>query len=645
MHLTEYAGDRRLAARELFYREDHTATVNVFVSAAGDKFVAVDGHFIGSTERESDKKQRLLAHLPLLLCPQPRRAITIGLGSGITLGAMAQHPGLQKLFAVEIVPSMATAARFFNEENANVLADPRVHLRIGDGLHFLKTTALRFDAIISDAKLNPEYTGNALVYTREYYQWSRDRLSDGGIFVQWVPLYLPREILRTVIRTFCSVFPAADLWFFPQQHLLLMGRRNAGPFDFRRLQQRMEELVPLQRFQLHHPYVLASSWIAGREALQRFAGKGDWNTYDRPRIEFEAVRLFRKAPRGVVESDNLQALTSLMQPISQGFVHAAADSLRHFRESFLHVVHGLTEARRAGSLAAGRADFEAALALNPAEGRARDLLRQAAREAGAGSRTAAQGSPGALLTAAQWQLQNGKLQQAQQTVLRLLAARPDDPQALNLLGRIYLKNGEVQEAAKVLQRAAEKASQNADILLNLATAREQMGALDEALNLLQRAQELEPRSAKIYNNTGIVLSRMGRLDAAVEAFRRATALDPLFADAFSNLGIALARKGRLQDARTAYEKALEIRPQHRAARKNLALVLLQMEDFPRAAQLLEAVVAAAPRDADAWVNLGLAYVRSGRPQKARSCWEQALAIDPNLPEARKNLELLKQMGY
>jgi len=36
--------------------------------------------------------QRLLAHVPLLLHPSPRRAGVIGLGSGVTLASALRHP-------------------------------------------------------------------------------------------------------------------------------------------------------------------------------------------------------------------------------------------------------------------------------------------------------------------------------------------------------------------------------------------------------------------------------------------------------------------------------------------------------------------------------------------------------------------------
>ncbi|MDQ7064285.1 MAG: fused MFS/spermidine synthase [candidate division KSB1 bacterium] len=647
--LTRFSPEHRLMVRELFYAEDHTATVHVFESAAGDRFVSVDGHFIGATEHESDKKQKLLAHLPLLLHPQPTSAITIGLGSGITLAAMARHASLQTVEAIEIVPGMLRAATFFAEANDRILESPRVRVRVGDGLHFLKTTPQRYDLIISDAKLNPEYVGNARVYTRDYYEWCRDRLTDQGIFCQWVPLYLPPSIFRMVLRTFAEVFPVVDLWFFPQQHFILMGRKQPYPFDWQMAGRRMQ--VPairehLQPFFLENPLVLASSWVADRRALLAHAGRGPVNTLARPRIEFASVRAFRQAPRGRTEADHLQWVLNQVHAEPDRHHGILTDSLAAYVQSFQRVLHGLIQARQTGLLARAETGLAAALRLNPGDGRARDLLQQIQKE----QRTVLQAPANAAtgqdqFRRAQLLYEHGRLAKALQAVEQVLADAPEHADGLNLKGLILLKQNRPQLAAEVFRQAHAEDQTNVDILLNLATATEMSGNMEQALQLLHDAQALAPRSAKITNNIGVLLARMQRLAEAETALQQAIRLDPLFAEAYNNLGIVYSRAGRLDRAVEMYEKVLQLHPDHAAAQKNLAMAVLQMERFERAALLFEAIVQKNPRDADAWVNLGLAKVRLGQPLAAKSCWEKALQIDPKLTEARRNLEILKQMGY
>lgn len=635
--------------KELFYTEDHTATVRVYEQPNGDRFVSVDGHFIGATAHESDKKQKLLAHLPLLLNPEVQSAITIGLGSGITLGALARHPQLESIEAVEIAPGVRSAARFFRDANGAVLDNPRVHLLIGDGINYLKTTRESYDIIVSDAKLNPEFAGNALVYSREYYARSRDRLRPGGIFCQWVPLYLPPDILKTVLRTFCDVFPAVDLWFFPQQHILLTGRHKATPFDGTALRQGLAEppvRQHLQPFHLANAYILASARLAGRAQVLAFAGSGPLNTFEHAVIEFDAVRAFRSQLRAEVEQQNLRALTALSLLTGTRFTHLDADSLALYRQSMLIVLNGLAAARRMDLLSYGREAFESALVLNPHEGRARELLELLGREAEAITSGAAAGKrPAELVRRINFYYEQNKLAEAGRLANELLQARPGSAEGLNLQGLIFQRQGRLADARKAFEAAHTAAPENEDIILNLATLLEKSGDFARALTLFQEAEKRNPRSPEIHNNLGILLARQGQIELAIAQYRQALTIDPLFADAQNNIGIAYGRQGNQAAALHAFEAVLKIHPAHTGALKNAGVTYLLQKRYASAITVLQKVVAQNENDVDSWINLGLAHAQAGQMRAARQCWQKALALDPTAEEARKNLQILMKAGH
>jgi spermidine synthase len=64
----------------------------------------------------------ILGHIPLLIRGEPENALVIGLGSGITLGAMQSHP-LKSFDVVELEPAVVEASRFFKEANNDALGD------------------------------------------------------------------------------------------------------------------------------------------------------------------------------------------------------------------------------------------------------------------------------------------------------------------------------------------------------------------------------------------------------------------------------------------------------------------------------------------------------------------------------------------
>src|SRR5262249_8602523 len=62
----------------LFYQEGNTAPVSVIQEGDGSRSIFVDGQPVAGTSGPSIIDQKILAHLPLLLHPSPKRALTVG---------------------------------------------------------------------------------------------------------------------------------------------------------------------------------------------------------------------------------------------------------------------------------------------------------------------------------------------------------------------------------------------------------------------------------------------------------------------------------------------------------------------------------------------------------------------------------------
>ena len=170
--------------------------------------------------------QELVAHIPLLLHPDPKSALVVGLASGITLGSAGRHP-LERLDCVEIAPAMVEASRYFDEYNYRILEDPRVNLIIADGRNHLALTDKKYDVIISEPS-NPYIAGVADLFTREYFQLCSDRLTDRGVVGAWMQAYLiDKESFRSIVRTFQSVFPEMTLWKTTKGDCIMVGSKGS----------------------------------------------------------------------------------------------------------------------------------------------------------------------------------------------------------------------------------------------------------------------------------------------------------------------------------------------------------------------------------------------------------------------------------
>ena len=284
-------GNRRL----LYDEEGLTATVTV-VESGGELYLKVNGKTDASS-RGDLRSQSLLSHLPLLLHPAPRRALLVGLGSGISLGALERHPVAQ-IECVELSPEVAHAARLFRAVNGDALADPRVQLVIGDGRNHVAYGAGNYDVIVSQPS-NLWIAGMADLFTAEYFRACRARLAPGGLMCSWVQAYSMRaEDFRTIAATFASVFEHVALWeAVPGGDYFLVGSQAPLRLSREELVARAAERglgADLARIGVGSVEQILSAFAADNAGLARFVAGAAVNTDDSATLEFSA-------PRGLYE--------------------------------------------------------------------------------------------------------------------------------------------------------------------------------------------------------------------------------------------------------------------------------------------------------------------------------------------------------
>ena len=282
-----------VAGREvLFYRDGPSATVAV--TRVGDYVsLRVNGKVDASSDPADMPTQLMLGHLPLLLHREPRDVLVIGLGSGITAGAVARHP-VGRLDIVEIEPAVVQASSFFTRENGNVLGDRRTRLIVADARNFLLTTPGRYDVITSEPS-NPWIGGVASLFSVEFFELARQRLRSGGLMVQWLHGYgLAPEDFAMIVATFRSVFPSTSVWQVAQGDYLLVGRPEATPIDLGSMKARWTALrglrEDLQRIGVEDWRGVLGFFLLAEADVARLPAGGRLNTDDWLGLEFSAPR-------------------------------------------------------------------------------------------------------------------------------------------------------------------------------------------------------------------------------------------------------------------------------------------------------------------------------------------------------------------
>jgi len=195
--------------RMIDYREGIMASVAVIENQQGHRFLRVNNRYqMGGTSPSSARMELRQGHIPLLLHPEPRRALFLGIGTGVTALAAADHPELQA-DAVELVPEVVVTLPAFRVRGRSLADAANVTIHTADARRFVRVTDQAYDVIVADL-FHPARDGGGMLYTREHFHAIRDQLAPGGLFVQWLPMYqLDESTTRAIVRTFLEVFPEA----------------------------------------------------------------------------------------------------------------------------------------------------------------------------------------------------------------------------------------------------------------------------------------------------------------------------------------------------------------------------------------------------------------------------------------------------
>jgi spermidine synthase len=232
-----YAG--REKARVIYHGEGIAHNVDIIKTSKGVTIMQVNGTLEADTTYAQRRHFILKADLPLLLHPDPQDVAVIGLGLGITLGAIDRYPSVRSIEVIELTREMVDAQRYLENVSDGVLENPKVHLRIDDGRNFMAMTDRRFDMITADP-IHPRVTGVGYLYTKEYYESIKRCLRPRGVVCQWMPMYrISRTSFDVAFRTFVSVFPNASFWYV-RGHGLFVAAQEPFQIDFNALVERMQ---------------------------------------------------------------------------------------------------------------------------------------------------------------------------------------------------------------------------------------------------------------------------------------------------------------------------------------------------------------------------------------------------------------------
>ncbi len=199
-HLNEHAGYFVSAGALLDSGTTPYQSYEVWQTPQYGKLFRLDGCFMTS-ERDEFFYHENLIHVAATAHPGPARALIIGGGDGGSAEELFKYPSMQRVVLVELDAKVVDIAREHLEAvHHGALDDPRLELRIEDGLHYVREVAPaageRFDLIVLDLT-DPIGPAEAL-YTERFFRDCKALLAQGGAVTLHIgaPLFQPERMLR-----------------------------------------------------------------------------------------------------------------------------------------------------------------------------------------------------------------------------------------------------------------------------------------------------------------------------------------------------------------------------------------------------------------------------------------------------------------
>ena len=287
VNIDELLNRRRL----LFYNEGISATTLVILDADENLMYLSHGKVEADTTKRGMVIQRMMGHLPMLFHPNPQRVMNLGLGAGVTFGAVSCYP-TTLLEVVEIEPSARKVCEIWKDWNHDVIDNPNIKVTINDGRNHLFVGKEIYDVITSDP-FEPVVAGAGNLYTVDFFKLARSRLSKGGIMAQFLPLYeMSNADYQMIMRSFATAFPDCVI-FFTRGDTILVGSKGASEWSFPNLEQKFE--IPAVKSSLTEigfddPALIFSMFVAKVDINDAgFTGK-KVNTDNKPIIEFSTPK-------------------------------------------------------------------------------------------------------------------------------------------------------------------------------------------------------------------------------------------------------------------------------------------------------------------------------------------------------------------
>jgi spermidine synthase len=277
-------------AQIIYANEGIECITTVHEYPGGFKGISTSSVNVAGTHYTHRTTQKLQAHIPMLVHPNPKEILQVGFGSGETSYLVTTYD-IEQLDLVEISNEVIdTATEYFKDINKDVAHHPKFNPIIMDGANYIYLAKKKYDVIMNDASW-PGYTGCSTLYSRDYFENAKKLLEPGGIMTSWFPIN-EGDDFRILLKTFHSVFPHVSVWYamtHVNKHALVVGSLHPIEINTENFLSRFEQYAQndLESVDLDNPIFFLDAYQMDETVLDdSFDDSIPTHTIDHPILEF-----------------------------------------------------------------------------------------------------------------------------------------------------------------------------------------------------------------------------------------------------------------------------------------------------------------------------------------------------------------------
>ncbi len=475
-----YNDTGRFATEDVVYYKDGISCSVAVIKSGESISLKVNGKADASNAADMSS-QILVGYLPIFYHKDPQSVFLLGLGSGVTAGAVLDHPAVKNLECVEIEPATMDAAAFFSKYNRNALADSRLKMHVGDGRNRLLSSKKKYDVIISEPS-NPWISGVASLFSKEYFELCKSRLNDDGVACIWLQLYsISPEDVKMILTTVSSVFPEMDLWLSYSDCIIVCSEKPLFfKYDqYRKVADNSSTFKDYKPFlKINHPDEFFSYYLTNRASIIPLTIGNRVNTDDLLFLEYSApVSLYNDS--ALTNLDGLFRYKTSFSPSFEGnvdlspdFYSSAYDVCKSYVPSFADslVEEGLKRYKNESKLNICTVD--------------------------------------SLINAK-------KIPQAEARLDSLIKSEPENPQYLRFKADREYEISRYSQAELFYEKLYNLKAMDSIVFIKYLTALHRTGQYEKMLELSDAALKMYPEGSDIFNFTKLeALYALGRIEEA-----------------------------------------------------------------------------------------------------------------------------------